>query len=183
MIHKILIPLYRERPPAESPENFHKMRMVRIGVTAVILAMLTIFAFGGTFLVQLLYDTRYADAGAIVVLTAVVQMPWAIVLTYDQAALASGDSRRFFVLAATKALAMILCLIVGVVKGGLLGALISQGIAIVFVYPVVVWLARRQSAWDPLHDLGFAVLGAIIGSTAIWFNLDAILALKQLGVS
>ena len=183
VIHKILIPLYRERPPAESPENFHKMRMVRIGVTAVILAMLTVFAFGGTFLVQLLYDTRYADAGAIVVLTAVVQMPWAIVLTYDQAALASGDSRRFFVLAATKALAIILCLIIGVVKGGLLGALISQGIAIVFVYPVVVWLARRQSAWDPLHDLGFAVLGVIIGSTAIWFNLDAILALKQLGVS
>lgn len=178
VIHKILIPLYRERPPAESPENYHKMRIVRIGVTASILAMLMVFAFGGIFLVHLLYDVRYADAGAIVVVTAVVQIPWVIVLTYDQAALASGDSRRFFVLAATKAIAMIGCLLVGVSKGGVLGALISQGIAIVFVYPVVVWLARRQSAWDPLHDLVFVILGGLVGGTAIWFNFDAILALK-----
>ncbi len=178
VIHKILIPLYRERPPAESPENYHKMRMVRFGVTASIFAMLMVFAFGGIPLVNLLYDSRYVDAGTIVVVTAVVQIPWVIVLTYDQAALASGDSRRFFVLAATKAVAMIGCLIVGVSKGGLLGALISQGIAIVFVYPVVVWLARRQSAWDPLHDFVFVVFGTIVGVLAIWVNLDAILALK-----
>jgi len=183
VIHKILIPLYRECPPAESPENYHKMRVMRLGLTAGILSMILVFAFGGIFLVHLLYDVRYAAAGPVVVLTAVVQIPWVIVLTYDQAALAAGDSRRFFVLAATKAIAMIFCLVIGVTQGGLLGALISQGVAIIFVYPVVVWLARRQGAWDPLHDLGYAVLGVTFGVMAIWLNFDAVLALKQLGVS
>lgn len=181
IIHKILIPLYRERPPSESPENYHKMRMMRFGLTASLLALLMGFAFLGVWLINMLYDMRYADAGAIVVLTAVMQIPLVIVLTYDQAALAAGDSKRFFVLAGTKAIAMITCLIIGVQMAGLFGALISQAVAILLVYPVVIWLARRQGAWDPLHDLTFAIIGSLFGATAIWFNLDAVLALQSLG--
>ena len=181
--HKILIPLYRERPPSETPENYHKMRMMRFGLTAVTMAMLMVFAFLGVWLVNLLYDLRYVDAGAIVVLTAAMQIPLVIVLTYDQAALAAGDSRRFFVLAGTKAVSMIACLIIGVQMAGLFGALISQAIAMVFVYPVVIWLARRQGAWDPLHDLVFAVIGLILGASAIWLNLDAVLTLKTVGAA
>jgi len=181
IIHKILIPLYRERPPSESPENYHKMRVMRFGLTALLLTLLMGFAFIGVWLVNVLYDLRYMDAGAIVVLTAVMQIPLVIVITYDQAALAAGDSKRFFVLAGTKAVAMVTCLIFGVQMAGLFGAIISQAVAIVFVYPVVIWLARRQGAWDPLHDFTFAAVGTILGASAIWFNLDAVLALQNLG--
>lgn len=180
VIHRILIPLYREKPPSASPENFQKLRIMRFGVTAAIMCMLMVFAFFGVALVDLLYDQRYQNAGAIVVLTACMQIPMIISLTYDQAALASGDSKRFFVLAASKATVMIIALLIGVQMAGLFGALISQGIAFLVVYPVVIWLAKRQGAWDPLHDALYAILGLLIGSVAIWYNFDALLELKTL---
>jgi len=144
--------------------------------------MLMVFAFFGVALVDFLYDQRYQNAGAIVVLTACMQIPMIIVLTYDQAALASGDSKRFFVLAASKAMVMIIALLIGVQIAGLFGALISQGIAFLAVYPVVIWLAKRHGAWDPLHDALYAILGLLIGSIAIWYNFDALLELKALSL-
>ncbi len=180
VIHKILIPLYRERPPAESAANFKKLRMMRFAVTGAIMCMLVVFALFGVALVNLLYDQRYQNAGAIVVLTACMQIPMIIVLTYDQAALASGDSKRFFVLAASKAIAMIIALMIGVQIAGLFGALISQGIAVLAVYPVIIWLAKRQGAWDPQHDAFYAAVGFLIATVAIWYNFDALLNLKDL---
>jgi O-antigen/teichoic acid export membrane protein len=180
VIQRILMPLYRERPPSESAENYAKMRTMRVTVTAGILSVLMIFAFGGVTLINFMYDQRYSDAGAIVTLTACMQIPLVIILTYDQAALASGDSKRFFILSAAKAIVMLSALMVGVQMAGLFGALISQGIAIIIVYPVVIWLAKRQGAWDPLHDLAFGILGLLLGGAAIWYNIDAILALKAL---
>ncbi len=182
VIHKILIPLYRERPPAASAENYQKLRKMRFAVTASILSLLMIFAFFGASLVSILYDLRYQNAGAIVVLTACMQIPLVIILTYDQAALASGDSRRFFILAASKAVVMVTVLLIGIKMAGLFGALLSQGIAIIIIYPVAVWLAKEQGAWDPEHDIIFSIIGLLLGSAALWYNLDVILALKALHI-
>lgn len=180
VIHKILIPLYRERPPSASAENFRKLRIMRFCITASIFSLLMFFAFFGAGLVNILYDSRYQNAGAIVVLTACMQIPLVIILTYDQAALASGDSRKFFILAASKAVVMVTVLIIGIQMAGLFGALLSQGIAIIIIYPIAVWQAKGQGAWDPVHDIIFASIGLLLGSTAIWYNLDTILALKAL---
>ena len=57
-------------------------------------------AIAGVDLVKLLYDPRYAAAGAVVSLVACVQLPTVIRLTYDQAALAAGDTRGYFYLGA-----------------------------------------------------------------------------------
>lgn len=171
---KILIPIYRETPPAQSAENFAKLRKMRVVVTAALLAMQTVFACLGVWIVDLLYDPRYHLAGPVVVTIAVMQIPLLIALTYDQAALAAGDSRRFFVLAFARASFMIAGLLIGFELAGLLGALIGQGVAMVAVYPVVVWLARRMGTWDPLHDAGFAALGLVMGAGALWLNMGAI---------
>ena len=111
---------------------------------------------------------------------ALMQIPAVIAMTYDQAALAAGDSRSFFVLAATKAVFVIAGLIIGLQLFGLPGALIGQGLALVAAYPVVVWLASRQGAWDPLHDLGFAAFGVALCFVALWLHSDALAALRLL---
>jgi O-antigen/teichoic acid export membrane protein len=174
---KILIPIYRETPPKESRDNFLKLRKMRFAVTSFLMVMVTGFACIGVWLIDVLYDPRYAAAGAVVVVLALAQMPMLIVQTYDQAALAAGDSRRFFVLALARACLMVLCILVGLESAGLLGALIGQGAAFVLAYPVVVWLARRMGAWDGLHDLVFAVMGIMAGALALWLNWAAIVAL------
>jgi len=177
VIGKILIPIYREKPPAESVHNFNKLQKMRFILTSLIMALVLFFAVSGVYLVNLMYDARYAGAGAVVVLLAVVQIPQVIVLTYDQAALASGDSKRFFVLAATRAVLMVLGLLIGFQVLGLPGALIGQGLAMLLAYPVVVWLARKQGAWDPLHDSVFFITGILLGIGALWLNWEAVINL------
>lgn len=174
---KVLIPIYREAPPRESRANFLKLRKMRFLASAALIPMVGIFALLGVWIVDLLYDPRYADAGAVAVVLACAQIPAILVLTYDQAALAVGDSKRFFVLSALRALFMVGCLLIGLQMGGLVGALVGQGIAYVMTYPVVVWLARRMGAWDPLHDAVFAAIGAVLTALALGVNWSAILAL------
>lgn len=177
---RILIPLYRESPPSASVENFAKIRRMRFSLTGALFVMLAIMAFSGEWLVGLLYDARYSDAGAILVLIAVIQIPLVIGMTYDQSALAAGDSRNYFYLTAARALFLVVCMITGAEMMGLIGALIGQCVATVAVYPILVWLARRHGAWDPLHDLIFAGVGLILAVLALAIDQTAIRALVDM---
>lgn len=180
VVHRVLIPVYRETPPRESRENFLALRRMRFPATTALIGLVAALALIGAWLVRILYDPRYEVAGGIVVLLAVMQMPAIIVLTYDQAALASGDSRRYFVLALVRALLIIAGMILGLGYGGLPWALVGLGAAHVAAYPIVVWLARREGAWDPLHDAVFFVVSALFGIFALWLNWTHIVALNGL---
>lgn len=172
--HKLLIPLYRECPPDESARNFARLRKMRFLVSGALLSLVAVFAVFGVMLVELMYDPRYHAAGAIVVVIACMQVPQVVVLTYDQAALAAGDSRRFFVLAASRAVIMVTALLIGLNSFGLIGALFSIGAAMLMIYPVVVWLARHMGAWDPVHDMLIAGMGALLITFALWLNWAAV---------
>ena len=127
-----------------------------------------------------MYDSRYQLAGGIVVLVSVSQMPALIVITYDQAALAVGESRRYFFLAVTRAILILTGMVFGLMFAGLPGALAGQGLALILAYPAVIWLARGVGAWDPLHDLGFFGLAVGLGGLALWVNWPAIARLATL---
>lgn len=179
---KIVIPIYRECPPGESRANFLHLRRMRMLMTGALIVMVTLFSSLGIWLIELLYDPRYYAAGVVVVLLAIMQIPTIIQLTYDQAALAAGDSRRFFVLTLARAVLMITGLLVGLEVAGLLGAILGQGLARLAIYPVTVWLARRNDAWDPVHDGLLAALGLAGAGLALWLNKAAILALAAGGL-
>lgn len=176
-ISRLLIPIYRERPPGESRDNFLKLRRMRVLVTGGLVSVTTVAALAGPWLVELLYDARYHDAGAIVVLVALVQIPTLIVLTYESAALAAGETRGFFVAQVIKSVLSLTGIYLGAQAGGLAGALIGQGLAMIASYPVPVWLVKRFGAWDPMHDLGFAALAVPCGGLALWWNWEAMMAL------
>ncbi len=182
VVRRIMIPVYRERPPAGNATNFAALHRMRMMLSAGLFAMLFGFVVLGVWLVLILYDPRYALAGGVVVLLALMQIPQLIVITYDTAALAAGDSRGFFVLAATRAGLMMAGLLIGASRMGLIGALLGQGAAMVLAYPVVVWLARRHGAWDARHDALFWVAGLGIAALALWLNQDAITGLSALNL-
>lgn len=179
---KILIPIYRTKPPSESRQNFLKLRKMRSLVTVALLLMIGTFGALGTWLVDLMYDPRYAAAGPIVVLIAVMQIPHIVVLTYDQAALAMGDSKRFFVLAASRAAITLASLYIGLEMAGLLGGILARGVSVLLFYPVVVWLARKSGAWDSRHDLTYFIFGGVIAAGVIWMHWSDILELSKLGM-
>lgn len=176
VIGRVMIPLYRHG--ADGPAtNLAKVRAMRRILTGVLLGALLSMALLGVPLVHALYDERYAAAGAVVVLIACAQIPNVIGMTYDQAALAAGDSRRFCAVLAAKAALFVLLFLAGAEVGGLVGALLGQGLALLLSYPLVVGLARRYGQWDPAHDLVYAVGGLACGGAALWLNRDAILLL------
>lgn len=172
---RVLIPIYRDHPPAASAGNAARLRRLRIVLTGGMLALLGLMGFVGGPLVDLLYDARYAQAGAIVVAIACVQMPLVIGMTYDQSALAAGDSRNYFWVMAVRAGLQSLCFWLGAAQFGLKGALFGQFLAIAAVHPLIVWLARRHRAWDAGHDLLFGALAAALIAAVLHWN-GAILA-------
>lgn len=165
---RILIPLYRDHPPAASAANAARMRRLRFLVSGGTMALLAVLGLTGFALVGLLYDARYAQAGAVVVVMACVQMPGVVGLTYDQSALAAGDSRNYFLVIALKAAMQTAAFLIGMRAGGLFGALAAQGVALCLMHGPIVWLARRHRAWDPLHDALFFALAAAAAGLALW---------------
>lgn len=157
----LLLPAYRISAQ-EGPLAQARLLRLRRSLTALILLALTALALLGPGLVGLLYDDRYTQAGQILVWIALVQMWPLIGLTYDQAALAAGDSRSFFWVIALRAGVQVLFFVAGMVLGGLPYALAGQAVAAALVHPAIIWIARKHRVWDPWHDLGAALAAAAI---------------------
>jgi O-antigen/teichoic acid export membrane protein len=167
---RILLPLYRDHPPAGSSANAARMAQLRYGVSAVLIVLLAGLALFGVPLVGLLYDDRYADAGAIVVAVACVQMIVVIGMTYDQSALAAGNARGYFLVIAGKAVLQTVALMAGMAWVGLGGALLAQGAALALAHGLIVMLARRHGAWDARHDLVMGLVVAVVICLALAMN-------------
>jgi O-antigen/teichoic acid export membrane protein len=159
---RIMIPLYRDHPPAASAENAARLRRLRFGLSLAVLGMLAVMALAGGPLVRLMYDDRYLAAGAMVTAIALVQMPAVVGMTYDQSALAAGDGRGYFLLIAARAALQTVAFLTGAEWAGLGGALAAQGIALVLAHPLIVRLAWRHGAWDMRHDLVAGGLAAAL---------------------
>ncbi|WP_022706038.1 oligosaccharide flippase family protein [Paracoccus zeaxanthinifaciens] len=160
VITKVMIPVYRDAAGAEAENRFRQLRKVRAGLTAGFLLLTFFMAAIGPALVQLLYDARYDNAGPMVTMIACATIPALIGLTYDQAALASGNSRGYFWLTLVRAALFLTFFLVGVRQAGIAGGLAGQALATIAAYPLIVRLARRHKVWDPLHDLLFGAIGA-----------------------
>jgi len=163
---RLMIPIYRENPPARSPQNFARLRRIRLALSGLLLALMVPLALGGVWLVDLLYDARYVSSGVVVVMLAVALLPQILTLSYDQVALASGDSRGYFRLNAMRAVALVGLMLLAVPLAGVAGAALALGLTHLLTWPLVARLAHRHGAWDPAHD-------ALMGALALMLALGA----------
>lgn len=179
LVGRLLIPAYRESHLADNPRLHARIRWLRMYMTGGVWAMLGVLALLGPWLVGLLYDDRYVLAGAIMVLIAAAQMFPMVTMTYDQAALARGDSRRFFKLMALRAGLQTSMFVAGMMLAGLPGALAGQALSAVLAYPAMARMARDMDVWDKHHDMIFATLAALgtLGALSLhWGSLQALIA-------
>jgi len=169
---RILIPLYREHLNEEDLTARNRLFKLRYYLTGLMIVALFLLALAGPWIVQTLYDDRYIAAGGIIVALSSVQMIAVVSLTYDQAALATGDSRGFFLVSVTKAILTMGGFLIGVSIMGLYGAMIGLAIAMLLYYPFIATLAHRHNAWDMRHDLMFLPLVLLLGGFAVWVNMS-----------
>lgn len=172
--HRVLIPVYRDKPPSASAENRAKLNQMRMMISSAVIGLLLVVAFIGPALVDFLYDARYHLSGAMVTLIACAMIPAAIGMTYDQAAMAAGDSRSQFFYSVSRAILLIILMVWGVSELGLIGAIIGWAASAVLAHPVLIWLAVKHQAWDPKHDILFSLISLAVGGAAIWVHWDAV---------
>ena len=177
IMSQVMIPLHRASPPGDSAENYALVRKSRFIMTFLVFGMQFTLALSGLWIIALLYDDRFLLSGPIVVAVACMNIPYLIGMTYEFAALGKGDSRSVFNLLLAKATAQSLFLIVGIELYGLVGALTGLWFSQILVHPLVIRLARRHGAWDPWHDLFYAVIGLVGTALVLQYHWDAVLAL------
>ena len=144
---RLMIPVYRDMQQNRDPAAIRKQRLLRFGLTSGILALLWTIALIGPWLVDVLYDDRYILAGAIIVPLALVLAPAVIAMTYDQSALAAGDSRLFFAVSAVRAVSQTTLILAGVYWFGLPGVILAMGAGLLATYPLIVYLALKHKVW------------------------------------
>ena len=171
---KVVFPLYRMKRPAESETNRRNVFRARRLVTAGLLCVNVALAFGGIFVVDLLYDPRYALAGPVVVLMSIALVPRMVLTAYGSVLLANGDSRQYTILLGSTAILQTVFLFLGITWLGLFGAIIAPAVAALLVYPLRIASVRRYDAWDPVHDALFLGAGGLFGGIACWIHWDRI---------
>ncbi len=161
---RLFIPIYRERPPRASAANYRALRRFRFLFTAGAIGLQGAVLCFGTLLIQVLYDPRFADAGAVTVAVAAVNVIVIVGMTYENAALAAGDARGAFFVVLAKAVTQMALFLLGLHLAGLPGGFVGLGLSAAATYGVIVLIARRHGAWDPLHDaVWYAVALGLIG--------------------
>lgn len=173
---RVLIPIYREHPEGDLAAR-RRLERIRIYLTGGLILCLSILSLVGPGLVSLLYDARYHSAGGVMVAICAVQMIVVVFLTYDQAALAQGDSRGFFMVSAVKACLQTMGFLLGAQYMGLAGAMLGQAIGMLLYLPIIARLAKRHGVWDAKHDLTYLTLALALGGFALWVNWPHVILL------
>lgn len=174
---KVVFPLYRMKPPTESVDNqlaiFRTRRLLASGLIATSIA----FAFAGPWIIEVLYDSRYYEAGPILTLLSLSLIPQISLNGVGQALYAAGDARRAFFVIGLTALLQFCFLLIGIAIAGIVGAVLSIGIAVLASYPLRYIYARRIQVWDPVQDIGITVMGLVLCGAACIHHFEKLLPL------
>lgn len=171
---KVIQSLYRMKPPAESAANRRHILKSRRMVVGAMLILTVPLAYGGIFLTDLMYDPRYALSGPMVVMFSLAIVPQIVFNGYGSALLASGDSKRHFILLVTTALLQTLLMFLGVQWFGIIGAILAPALANLATYPLRSRFVALYAADDKKADAIFLALGFAINGFACWLHWEAI---------
>ncbi|WP_263733440.1 oligosaccharide flippase family protein [Albidovulum marisflavi] len=176
---RLTLPLCRDHPPGQSADNFRVVRRFRFRFSFAALSCQIVLALLGVTIIDILYDDRFLASGGVVVAVALMNLPYIIGITYEGPALAAADSRAVFMLNLTRAVLQTGLFLAGVELGGLQGAFIGYALAHLLSHGVVIHVARKHKAWDPLHDAVMLLLSIGGAALALWVNSGAILMLSN----
>jgi O-antigen/teichoic acid export membrane protein len=141
--------VYREQP-GRVREVLERVRLRILGLT---LPSFVLLSFTATPLIHLLYDRRYA-AGADYLAIAAISSAFAVVpMLYQNALLASGNSRAHFIIMAFSMVLRITGLLTGFYVGGVDGMLIGIAIGTFVCYFIAAWFAHEQGWLSVRVDL------------------------------
>lgn len=173
----VMMPLYRMKPPMESDQNRKALFRARRLIAASMLAVAALLAVAGPPLVELLYDPRYTEAGAMITLFSLSVVPMVCLNTVGTALIGVGDSRSMFFVVGTTAVLQIGLLLGAVQSFGVPGALIAPGLSVLASYPLRLNYSLKYKIFDPVQDILFTLIGLITSVICCALYWEDIIAL------
>ncbi len=171
---KVLLPLYARTAEQTDPESRRNQQKARAGLAGAMILAALFLGLIGEWLVPVLYEQAYHLAGPIMVLIALASTPTILINAYSQRLLAMGNSRDATLFTVLQAVLQIVILLVGIRNFGLIGAIAAPPLAVLLVYPLIAWLARRAGGWEPKLDIALAALALVGTALVLWVNDTAI---------
>lgn len=172
--NSVVFPLYRMSHPMDSEHNRKNVfRMRRITILGALL-MAALLGFSGPALVNFLYDPRYEQAGAIVTLIAFAIVPMVVLEGNMRSAMAKGDSRAFFFINFCTAMTQVVVMYFATQRFGLIGAILTLGLAPLLTYPIRIRVLIKYRSWDAIGEIGLMLFGFALCGWACWIHMDLI---------
>lgn len=172
----LIVPLYRIIPPKDDPANQDRIFRARRMVAVTMILVASLLSVVGPALINILYDPRYAAAGAMITLYSISVVPMISLNSIGAALIGFGDTRAMFFVLGTTAIIQTTLLLIAVPVMGIGGALLAPGVAIILSYPIRFYYSRKYSVFDPLMDLGLTSLGLIVTAAGCLMHYEKIFA-------
>jgi O-antigen/teichoic acid export membrane protein len=163
----LLLPVYSELRKSGAERFARGQSRVKIGVMALALPFILVFALAGRDVIALLYDPRYHAAGWILEVLSVGGVFFAMSASASSIMLAFGDSYRHMWLQFFRFLAMFAAMSVGGYTMGFTGLVWGSVAAQAIYYPLLAVAARKYCRVDSAVDIMF-MLGTIGLIVAVW---------------
>ena len=167
---EVMTPLYAKvfRENRDNVKSkIKKARIILLFLTLPIIWLIVIFA---PYLIEFLYDDRYANAGWMLQILAIGSIGAAITATSGNALLSFGDSFGYMIFQIAGGVLMIMSMLVGGYYFGIVGLISGVSIAKFLSYPVMAILMRRHNIWLPQLDT-YAVASSLLVIGGWWCYL------------
>lgn len=165
---KLLFPLYSEAKD-QSPEAFNrnvlKVRLLLLGITTPIILTLALF---GNLIIELLYDSRYHQAGWMLQTISAGSVFAVITSSLVPLMLAHGHSKLSTLVQAYKVCILFILTIAGGYLADVKGLIIGISLAPALTYPVVVLVIRRYGIYSLTMDTIYIAFSALIIGGGWW---------------
>ena len=169
---KVVFPVYARLGNCGPEELRAKVYRLRRTVLVGALPPLCVLAVGGPGIINLLYDTRYQNAGWMLRILAIGSIIPISTATLSPLILARGDSFRHLIVLASRLALTVGAMITGGLIAGSAGLIIGYAFSPVLLYPVLVVAAfRPYGVWMPVLDLCAVIVPVSFIALGLWiFN-------------
>lgn len=160
---QVMFPIYADLFNRGDPQLRRKLFKARLGLVILFVPPMWALSLGGQWMIDLLYDPRYADAGWMLQILAAGAIGSVINVPASGILLAAGNSKSHMTLQAGRGLVLIVCIAAGAYLGDVKGMILGVAASKVIDYPLLAFAIRRYGVWMPALDLlTFGISGIVI---------------------
>lgn len=145
--------LHRENRTLSSPVN----KIKKVSVFALLPCFL-LLSFLGQPLIDFLYDPRYAEAGSFLTLLALNSAIGTLPMPYQNAMLATGNSRGHSIVMAVYSVSRLLLMVLGAHFYGIYGLLTGLGAGTLIAAAFSTFMSRKSGVGNMFYDVALLAI-------------------------